>query len=420
MQRTECRAIIMAIFAVMTATPILADSAAASCSKVIHAFVWLKHPMGNLVRDAAGNLYGTTFEGAGTGCGGSGCGAVWKLVPSPDGTWMGSTLYVFKGPDGANPAAGLIFDAAGNLYGTTSAGGTSTACGPGGCGVVFKLTPNTDGTWSESVLHNFIGADGGEPQAGLIFDAAGSLYGTAQSFGPTYNCGVAFKLTQSPDGTWTESVLHNFSCGPDGGDSDAGVVFDAAGNLYGTTINGGAYGAGVVFKLAPNPDETWTESVLYSFSYGLGGSFPYHATLIIDAAGNLYGTTPSGGGSSCTAPGFGSGCGVVFKLAPNLDGIWTESVLHTFIGGAEGAVPDAGVVFDAAGNLYGTTLYGGADFGVVFKLTSSGWSETVLHTFFGYGRNPDAPVLFDPAGNLYGTASNGGEPPYGLVLEITP
>ena len=385
---------------------------AAITYKILHAFHWASNPTGNLIFEAAGNLYGTTANGGSTKCSG-GCGAVYRLTPKPDGNWTLAILYAFTGADGANPYAGLIFDAAGNLYGTTYLGG-STAC-PYGCGVVFKLKPNPDGTWTESVLHSFTGPDGAAPLAGLIFDAAGNLYGTTANGGADNN-GVVFKLTPGPDGTWTESVLYSFTGGADGANPWlAGLVFDAAGNLYGMTEGGGGSGRGVVLKLTPNPDGTWTESVLHSFT-GPDGSFPF-AGLILDAAGNLYGTTDDGGSGGCT-----DGCGVVFKLAPNPDGTWTESVLYSFrlLGG--GARPHAGLTFDAAGNLYGTTLKGGAyDYGVVFKLapSSTGWKETVLHTFGGLGKYPFAPVIFDPAGNLYGTTSSGSSN-YGLVFEIAP
>ena len=188
-------------------------------------------------------------------------------------------------------------------------------------------------------------------------------------------------------------------------------MLDAEGNIYGTTYSGGEYNEGVVFQVKPNPDGTWTESVLHSFTFGADGGEP-SGGLIFDAASNLYGTTQYGGAY---------GEGVAFRLKPNPDGTWTEKVLHAFTC-ADGAVPDAGLIFDAAGSLYGTTYFGGTyGWGVVFKLapTSSGWSERVLHSFLGYGRRPSGPVIFDRAGNLYGTTSEGSTN-YGLVFEITP
>jgi len=426
MQRTKCRVIIIAIFAIMTATLILASSAAASSYKIIHAFRWSKGPTGNLARDAAGNLYGTASFGGGSGrfCR-TGCGSVWKLKPNANGTWTVSILHYFKGPpDGAWPS-GVIFDPAGNLYGTTGGGGSG--CGGPGCGTVFKLAPNPDGTWAETVLYSFTGgADGGSPDGGLIFDTAGNLYGTTAGGGIvtglcSSGCGTVFKLAPNSDGTWTESVLYAFSGYLDGGGPTAGLIFDAASNLYGTTEGGGSSGWGTVFMLAPNPDGTWTESVLYSFTGGVGGSGGAPSSgVVFDAAGNLYGTTSQSGAYRC---------GVVFKLAPNSDGTWTESVLHSFTCGADGDSPEAGLIFDAVGNLYGTTLRGGSSTecfsvgcGVVFKLIpdpDGTWKECVVHSFLGYGRGPRAPLLLDPAGHLYGT-SWGQQPPYGLVFEITP
>ncbi|MFZ0953348.1 MAG: choice-of-anchor tandem repeat GloVer-containing protein, partial [Candidatus Sulfotelmatobacter sp.] len=253
----------------------------------------------------------------------------------------------------------------------------------------------------------------GAPGGGLIFDAAGNLYGAAAGNGGIGTATV-FKLTANSDGTWTESVLFKFF----GGYPEAGLIFDAAGNLYGTTIQPGLQGT--VFELSPTSDGGWTESTLFTFG-GRDGANPLGG-LIFDAAGNLYGTTAGGGSSSteCTSGGH-NGCGVVFKLAPNPDGTWTESVLHTFLG-EPSEYPSAGLTMDAAGNLYGTTNGGGTNYGSVFKLTptSSGWSYTVLHRFLGLpGEYPYAGVIMDAAGNLYGTTSEGSTN-YGLVFEITP
>ena len=401
-------------------TLVLASGAAASEYKILHTFTWAKNPMGNLIMDAAGNLYGTTQEGPGTGCGGSGCGTVYKLAPSANGTWKVSTLHVFGGACGANPNAGVIFDAAGNIYGTTVSGGAygyGVGGGIHGYGVVFKLTPNPNGTWTESVLYNFgVGqADGREPAGELTFDGVGNLYGMTQ-YGGQSGAGTVFKLAHNPDGTWTESVLYSFTGnGQDELFPYAGLIFDAAGNLYGTTRG---FSEGGVFKLTPDPDGTWTESVLYAFPAGAGTPFPDGASpyggVVLDSAGNLYGTALGGGPY---------GYGVVFKLAPNLDGTWTESTLYSFTG-TDGSYPKAGLILDAIGNLYGTTLLGAAGYGVVFKLAPNldgTWTESVLHTFTGYGARPEGGVIMDAAGNLYGT-TNSGNPKYdyGLVFEITP
>ena len=421
---------------IMAATLIWASGAAAISYEILYNFVATRNPQGSLIFDTAGNLYGTASHGGDGGCGV--CGAVWKAKPNANGTWTVSGLHAFTGADGSDPFAGLIFDAAGiNLYGTTFAGGQATSCQgiPSGCGVVFKLAPNPDGTWTESVLHSFTYADGAFPEAGLIFDAAGNLYGTAEAGGtascaiPFNNgCGNVFKLAPNPDGTWTESILHSFTGGKDGGNSNAGLIFDAAGNLYGTTIFGGSYkgpacrvaGCGVVFKLT-QANGKWTESVLHSFT-GSDGENP-EAGLVFDAVGNLYGTTIAGGASACKPL---NGCGVVFKLAPNPDGTWTESVLHSF-SRQDGIEPQAGLIFDAAGiNLYGTTqIDGPSGGGTVFKLAPNPdgtWTESVLHSFTGVGDFPLAPVILDTAGNLYGTTNRGNQPndQYGVLFKITP
>jgi uncharacterized repeat protein (TIGR03803 family) len=328
------------------------------------------------------------------------------------------TLYKFTGgKDGSSPYAGLIFDQAGNLYGTASGGGAH------GSGTVFQLVPNADGSWTESVLHSFCSrtncGDGEFPAyASLIFDQAGNLYGTTV-LGGAHGSGTVFQLVPNADGSWTESVLHSFcsrtNCG-DGNEPFAGLVFDLAGNLYGTTSSGGgALAAGTVFKLAPNADGSWTESVLHSFCSRTNcgdGEFT-HASLIFDQAGNLYGTTFLGGAY---------GSGTLFQLVPNADGSWTESVLHSFCSrtncGDEDQ-PFAGLVFDLAGNLYGTTLFGGAlNKGTVFKLAPNAdgsWRESVLHSFCSRtncvdGWRPYAGLVFDQAGNLYGTTLFGGVP----------
>ncbi len=387
---------------------------------VLHAFsdtIGDGWPTAGLVLDAAGNLYGTTPQG------GTGCGKVFKLAPNPHGTWAESVLYQFAGGmDGCQPYAGLIFDQSGNLYGTTLYGGNS-ACGFGGCGVVFKLTPNLGGSWTESVLYSFTGfTDGISPAASLIFDPAGNLYGTTERGGGNcYNqgCATVFKLAPNTDGSWTESVLYLFcslkNCHDGGYPSFAGLVLDQPGNLYGTTPIGGYSGCGVVYKLAPNLDGSWTETAIHQFSCGKDGGNPV-AGVIFDKAGNLYGTTQTGGTY---------GHGVAFKLTPSTNGSWTEKQIHHFTGGKDGGNPMASLIFDQVGNLYGTASGGGAaGYGVVFRLTpnSNGrWSETVLQAFTNHpGAYPVADLIFDAAGNLYGTTPGDGTTTHGSVFEITP
>ena len=383
----------MALFAALAIPPRLA--AQRQTYTVLHSFAGPptdgSNPFdfGSLVRDSAGNLYGTAFAG-----GASNNGVVFKL---DDHTRKQTVLHSFTGSptDGAAPAAGLIRDKAGNLYGTTTSGGTT------GYGVVFKVDPSG----METVLYSFTGgADGANPQAGLARDSAGNLYGTTSSGGTSGN-GVGFTL----DPTGKETVIYSFTGGANGALPYARLVRDLAGNLYGTTISGGTTGNGVVFKLDPTGNET----VLYSFTGGTDGRAPV-AGLVRDPAGNLYGTTTIGGDLSAFG---GLGCGVVFKL----DSTGKETVLYSFTGGADGCQPFAGLVRDAAGNLYGATESGGnSNFGVVFKLDITG-KETVLHTFTGPdGLQVDAGLVRDAKGNLYGTTVGSGASGYGVVFKLTP
>ena len=283
--------------AICAVTVLVTSTWAATNEKVLHSFNGNGadgyQPEASLIFDAVGNLYGTTYWG-----GTYGFGTVFELTPSGGGGWTETVLHSFQpnGTDGNYPIAGLIFDAAGNLYGTTSAGGTY------GFGTVFELTPEEGGGWTETVLLNFNGTDGSYPHAGLAFDAAGNLYGTT-GYDGTYHYGTVFELTPTAGGGWTETVLHSFGNGTDGASPFAGLIFDAAGNLYGTTSAGGTYGTGTVFELTGG-----REQVLYSFKsrYGADGATPY-AGLIFDAAGNLYGTTYWGGNY---------GDGTVFELTP--------------------------------------------------------------------------------------------------------
>jgi uncharacterized repeat protein (TIGR03803 family) len=403
---------------------VLAPGMWAASAKTLHTFTGggdgaYPHDFGALIFDASGNLYGTATEGGNGGCfrWNVGCGVVFKLAPQPDGSWTETVLYNFTGADdGSYPAASLIFDAAGALYGTAMAGGAYNA------GVVFKLTPNPDGSWTETVMHSFNGTDGSTPVASLVFDADGNLYSATQ-YGGAYGCGTVFEL--SPNGgseNWAEKVLHSFTCHKDGAWPQGPLIFDSTGSLYGTTTGGGnptcyvyVPGCGVVFKLTPNPDGTWTERTLHKFRGGFSGEQPGAPRLIFDTAGNLYGTNCFGGAF---------GWGNVFKLSPNPDGTWKEKVLHQFRG-PDGNNPVGGVIFDAAGNLYGTTYGGGVSgWGVVFKLTlgeDGKWREKMLHQFVGHpGAILPSGLIFDAAGNLYGVTRGYPVAGYGSVFEITP
>jgi len=278
------------------------------------------------------------------------------------------------------------------------------------------------GAWAsaqETVLYDFSdsGTDGYSPDASLIFDGAGNLYGTTY-YGGTYGYGTVYELTPIAGGGWKEKVLYNFNDdGMDGVYPNAGLIFDASGNLYGTTAWGGAYGFndGTVFELTPTAGGDWTETVLHSFGKGKDGNTP-DTSLIFDASSNLYGTTYSGGRGNCNG-----GCGVVWKLTPAAGG-WTERILHNF-SGKQGRAPHSGLVFDATGNLYGTTYYGGTHaIGMVFELkhkADGSWWEKNLYSFNGKGgQGPFASLVFDTSGHLYGTTYAGGAHNYGTVFEL--
>ena len=385
-------------------------------------------PYAKVIQDARGNLYGTTsFGGAHNG------GTVFELS-NAGGKWKETVLYSFCSQsgcaDGYSPWAGLVQDAKGNLYGTTIYGGTG--CSNESCGTVFKLS-KTGGSWKETVLHSFTNQpDGVNPYAGLWLGSNDDLYGTT-AVGGANNNGTVFKVSNNG----TETVLYSFAGATnDAGAPEAGVIRDTKGNLYGTTYYGGTgkcktgrLGCGVLFKL----DAAGTETILHSFTGRSDGGYP-KAGVIRDAAGNLYGTTTSGGAFDSYCP---HGCGVVFKVAAS----GKESVLYRFTGGTDGDAPQAGLIRDSQGNLYGTTASGGDlsceqgggfGCGVVFKVSKAG-KETVLHSFCPAGGRctdgtfPRAGLIQDASGNLYGTAAFGGNmntvcgsSGCGVVFELTP
>ena len=391
------------------------------------------------VFDEAGNLYGVaTFGGLGS------YGVVYKLTPVSGG-WQESVICNFGGGTGGGyPYATPIFDKAGNLYGTASVGGNlnTSACGPYGCGVVYKLSPTSSGEWTETVLYTFTGGkDGAAPTLGnLVFDKDGNLYGsnvgganvTSQACSNTNGCGVIFQLSPEANNKWKFHLLHTFSGGWDGV-GPAFLTFDASGNLFGSAA--GAWSGfelpsepGLVFKLTPTTSGPWKDSVIYSFTGGTDGGLP--SALIFDRAGNIYGTGADGGILDNCWSGYGPmGCGVVFQLSPQSNGKWKETALYAFTDGSDGGQPDGGLVIDK-GNLYGTTSGGGVassnggNGGVVFQLARNPdhtWTETVTHSFVGAdGAIPRSTMIVDKSGNLYGTTVSGGSIGYGVVFEITP
>ena len=330
---------------------------------------------------------------------------VYELSPVEGGSWTQTVLYNFNVTNGYGPK-GLAMDAAGNLYGVTVSGGLY------GGGTAYELSRSEGGGWTETVLYNFSRGGGfGGVNFSLWRDAAGNLYGTMTE-GGAYGAGMVFELSPGAGGAWTETVLWSFGNGSDGEFPESGVIMDAAGNLYGTTLQGGTYcqGCGTVYELSPSKGGNWSETVLHNFN-GDDGSESW-ASLILDAAGNLFGTTSQGGTYSE---------GTVFEVSPN-DGGWTETVLHSFPSdGHDGSNPMAPLILDPTGNLFGTTYGGGTNgAGTVFELSArqGGWSEAVLYNFaYGYFSGG---VVMDRAGDLYGTTYTGGFYQYGIAFELTP
>jgi len=316
------------------------------------------YPVSPLIFDGLGNLYGTARGGQDAHYCTDGCGVVFELTPSATGDWTESVLYGFTGgADGADSLAGLSFDVAGNLYGTTWQGGVITSFCYDGCGVVFELSPEING-WIESVLHAFMDEwDGSNSWAASpIFDRAGNLYEEGWN-GGQYGNGNVFQLSPNGDGTWTENVLHQFKGGKDGGHPQGGLVFDSAGNLYGITRESSP-GYGTIFALKPESDGSWAKCILHRFTGGIDGADPY-AGVTLDSNGNVYGVTNDGGAH---------GYGVVFRLKPTSACGGSYRVLHAFKDGP-GAYPQGNLII-GNGSLYGTTYGDGSKtFGSVFEIT---------------------------------------------------
>ncbi|MGB9265711.1 MAG: choice-of-anchor tandem repeat GloVer-containing protein [Terriglobales bacterium] len=401
----------VALALLLTATP----HARAQTFSVVHNFTGGgdgANPVNGFVADSEGNLYGTASSG-----GPSNNGVVFKINSAGAET----VLHTFAGgtKDGSGPQGFLIVDSAGNFYGTTSGGGAY------GSGTVFKLRvdgntktgrrgrPGRHNSNSETVLYSFGGpSDGANPLAGLAFDAAGNLYGTTSVGGSSGN-GTVFELAPpvQGSGTWTENVLYSFGTGTDGANPVGGVTLDASGNLYGTTSAGGASGLGTVFQLTPGTP--WIENKLHDFQNADDGAVPY-AGLIADSSGNFYGAATEGGGN---------GGGTIFELSPS-SGSWNFAVVYSVPGwGISGSFRN--VVLDpSSGILYGTTHCDGAyNSGTVYELTPSAgvWNYNLLYNFTGAG---DGQYSFSnlvlSQGNLYGTTKYGGATGNGVIFEVTP
>jgi hypothetical protein len=422
---------LLAIFAVAVLALATSPGAEGQTEKVLYNFSQgsSEIPSAGPVLDQAGNLYGTS-----SGYYNSEPGAVWELSPTRSGGWKKTNLHVFSGgKDGQNPFAPLVKDAAGNLYGTTLYGGDGQACinlGYAGCGTVFELMPQKGGGWKEKVLYAFqYQPDGAWPVGGLAIDKSGNVYGTTTAGGARCNgnyykgCGIVFKLTPHSDGTWTETVIHAFG-GTDGINPWGTLVIDATGNLFGTTPDGGdlncnsMIGCGVAFQLMPNADGSWKEKVVHTFINSTDGAAPI-AGLTIGSSGSLYGTTNSGGQG---------GYGTVFELKQTASG-WKLNTLFSFQQHDFSENPTAGVILDHAGNLYGTcvgnSVYGD---GTAYELerTSHGWNFKLLHAFQERNGDGGFPVdygtlVMDKKGRIYGTTAGGGKSVYyGTIFQIVP
>jgi uncharacterized repeat protein (TIGR03803 family) len=381
---------------------------ATSKEKVIYSFTGQSDgsdPSSPLTLDSTGNLFGSAAS--------SNYGTLFRLTPIANGQWKEISFYSFQGgSNGAYPTGGIILGANGTFFGVTAGGGAYSQ------GIVFELSlPSVQ---QLIVLYSFQQESnyGTNPDS-LIRDQAGNFYGTTLN-GGSQGLGTVFELSPGSGGSWTYQEIFTFSYGGSyaqyGAYPYGALTMDAAGNLYGTTFEGGVYGGGAVFELT-NTSHGWKESLLYNFTGGDNGDGPL-AGVVFDSQGNLYGTTLYGGSDEV---------GTVFQLTPTRRG-WVHHVLHSFTGGLDGGSPYYGsLAVDAAGSLYGTTKYGGdAQLGTVFKLARSPrshkWKETVLHSFTGApdGINPLFGVVLDPNGNLYGTTPTGGIDDLGVVFEITP
>jgi uncharacterized repeat protein (TIGR03803 family) len=386
-------------------------------------------PWAGLIMDANGNLYGTNAFAIGQNCPDNGCGNVFELVPNGDGTWTEKVLYTFCSlqncADGIQPVASLTFGPQGNLYGTTGGGGTGTGCQKG-CGTVFELVPNDDGTWTEKVLYSFNdnGSDAYGPESPVVFDAEDNLYGTTP-FGGNYGCeymgcGAVYELSPGADGAWTETVIHRFSR-----KKSASGMYPYGGVILDASGNlyGETDGGGVYDNQGMVYELVRRENGWTEkvlHSFGKGEDGRGGAAgLTFDSNGNLYGTTVSGGAHK--------GAGVVFRLKSTGNGKWQEELLHSFVYKTDGGELFNAVILDGSGNVYGVAASGGLyNGGTVFEISRSGkegWSEkTLLNLDFNgpYGSDPLGGVIIDASGNLYGTANQGGTSGYGTVFEVTP
>lgn len=393
------------------------------------------NPQGTLIVSNDGVLYGVASQG-----GGGGYGAIFTLTPPAKGQtgWTETILYAFPGgTEGGYPYNSLTPDGQGGFFGITDLGGTGPCpifYGEAGCGTVYHLTPPAQGStnWIHTVLYSFQGGTDGNAASGqlLLDSATGVLYGDT-FIGGAYGAGTVFALTPPAQGqtNWTETLLHTFTGGSDGGYPLCNLIEDASGNLYGTTYAGGYVGSGTAFEMTPPPqgETNWTETVLYSFQgLGYGDAGNPWAGLVPDGSGNLFGAATTGGSSGYENDG------AIFELSPPSGGgtAWTEKILYSFTGGKDGAVADNALILDSEGAIYSTTQAGGSwNYGTAFRLAPPGagqtaWTFNLLYSFRG---SPDGwEALGLTAGKvgkkiaLFGVTTNGGtDDNDGTVFELT-
>jgi uncharacterized repeat protein (TIGR03803 family) len=357
--------------------------------------------------------------------------ALAMVAPDPAFAQTFSVIYEFTGgPGGANPEAGLVMGRDGNLYGTATTGGAGTCAyfdAPEGCGTVFKFNPSTG---QFTVLYQFTGGtDGAAPQAPLLIAPDGTLYGSTTGGGNLESCqsdygysgcGVVFHLQPRAnpprnilENYWVETPIYTFS-GSDGNSPYGDLATDQSGAIYGSTLDGGSEDQGVVFELAPS-NGAWSESILHNFTGGSDGASPNGVTL--GPAGNVYGTTEEGGGGGCLMD---SACGTIYQLLAGSG--WMENLLYSFTGGSDGGNPASGATFDSSGNLYSSTLFGGdGKGGTLFELSSGSWAFQLLYTFTGMSGGPVlSDLVLDRAGSFYGTTFQDGVSGAGSVFKLTP
>lgn len=406
-------------------TVLYASSVDAQTLTVIHNFGGPPdgaNPVAGVTVDTHGTLYGTTQNGGLLNCLLHGCGTVFQLMPASNGDWTEQVLSRFEaqGGYGGLPDAPVVLDRHGNVYGTFNC---TFDCIAGQGGGIFEIV-HSNGGWTDWTLADYWSFGRGMCNScGIAFDQAGRLYGTSSYASDSGGNGAVFYLGQQSALNWYTIFLYGFKSGNDGSGPSVWFTFGANDAIYSTTNSGGASNAGTVFKVQNLGGAQWTETQLYTFLGGSDGSYP-NGGVIFDSSGNLYGTTISGGTANK---------GIVFKLTHNSNGSWSESILYSFLGGSDAANPGGPLTFDAAGDLYGVAGGGAFGHGAVFKLTpSSGgqWTETVAYSFTGGldGDGPSGGVIFDSAGNLYGTTVHGGAYPTcsdepncgGVVYKLTP